>query len=191
MDWDAAYREHGHIFGDKPSPLVEKASEHAKRGKALVIGAGYGRNALYLARKGFKVTALDPSRTALSDLTKTAKAEGLSSNAVQCTVQDFAWKEDYDLIVAVSVLHILTAKELQETLNKAKQHTRQGGIHALSVFNSKVFPKQKNVTTLSELIAMYRDWTLLHQETRKGKLAKPSPGFPNTAIIAEVIAQKP
>ncbi len=46
---------------DTPSPIVKRFAASAPRGRALDIAAGRGRNALYLAERGFQVDAVDIS----------------------------------------------------------------------------------------------------------------------------------
>ena len=46
---------------DTPSPIVKRFADTLPRGRALDIAAGRGRNALYLARRGFEVDAVDIS----------------------------------------------------------------------------------------------------------------------------------
>ena len=64
-------------FGKKspfqPAPSIKEISRYKNSGSVLDIGTGAGRNALYLAQKGFDVTAVDNSEEKLSLLKTTAK----------------------------------------------------------------------------------------------------------------------
>jgi SAM-dependent methyltransferase len=64
--WDRRYQ--ARTESDEASPLVVAHAGLALPGKALDIAAGQGRNALYLARTGFRVEAVDISETALSHM---------------------------------------------------------------------------------------------------------------------------
>jgi len=64
--WNEKYRHEA--FSSDPTPLVKKYAGLAPEGRALDIAAGSGRNALYLAQKGFSVDALDVSDVALQNM---------------------------------------------------------------------------------------------------------------------------
>ena len=68
--WDGAYRggrRPGWDTGRPASELVAAVtSGRVKPGRAVVLGCGTGTNAIYLAQKGFDVTALDVAPTALA-----------------------------------------------------------------------------------------------------------------------------
>lgn len=75
-----------------PSRLVRLAdSGKIKIGKAIDLGCGLGTNAVYLAQKGFEVTALDASKTALLYASEKAKKAGVKINFIQ----GFAHKLDF------------------------------------------------------------------------------------------------
>jgi len=80
--WDSRYRGSSRPPWDKgfPSTHLQAAVEsgRVKPGRAVVLGCGTGTNAIYLAKKGFDVTAIDIAPTALNlaeDKAKEAKAE--------------------------------------------------------------------------------------------------------------------
>jgi tellurite methyltransferase len=50
---------------ERPARIIERCHSIARRGKALDIASGNGRNALFLARHGFEVDAVDISEVAL------------------------------------------------------------------------------------------------------------------------------
>ena len=65
MDWDARYSIDDYLFGKDPAQALLRNEEHlVVGGNTLVIADGEGRNSVYLAKKGFKVTATDNSTVA-------------------------------------------------------------------------------------------------------------------------------
>jgi len=65
--WNERYRTKQ--FSSEPSSVVKKYHSLAPIGRALDIATGAGRNAVYLANRGFTVEAVDISDVALRDLT--------------------------------------------------------------------------------------------------------------------------
>ena len=79
--WDKTYSEEPDFFGEEPSWTARKAAEAFKReGKfrILEIGAGQGRDALFFAKSGFSVQALDYSESAVGTINSKAQQMGLS-----------------------------------------------------------------------------------------------------------------
>lgn len=75
--WDARYAESARIWSGNPNPrLVEHAADLAP-GDALDVGAGEGADAVWLASRGWKVTALDVSQVALDKVTAHAEQAGV------------------------------------------------------------------------------------------------------------------
>ncbi|MEJ7843947.1 MAG: class I SAM-dependent methyltransferase [Rubrobacter sp.] len=63
--WDERYRSRSQLWSGKPNPhLVSHASE-LSGGTALDVGSGEGADAIWLAERGWQVTALDVSTVAL------------------------------------------------------------------------------------------------------------------------------
>ena len=64
-DWDARYRDKDLVWGIEPNRWVEQELAAATPGRALDLACGEGRNALWLASRGWDVTAVDFSPVAL------------------------------------------------------------------------------------------------------------------------------
>lgn len=78
MSYNQEYLRSDALFGQDPEfSLVRHADRLIAGGTVLDIGAGQGRNALYLARRGFDVHALEPSNVAATALGDLAAREGL------------------------------------------------------------------------------------------------------------------
>ena len=78
--WQTAYERDPHLHGTEPSAAARSAAEvfgAAGIDDVLELGAGQGRDALYLARQGFSVHATDFSDSALHQLRLDAQREGL------------------------------------------------------------------------------------------------------------------
>ncbi|MBI5282316.1 MAG: class I SAM-dependent methyltransferase [Candidatus Solibacter usitatus] len=102
--WDSIYLNPDAKVPVNPSALVLETTANLKPGAALDVGMGNGRNAVYLARKGWKVTGVDLSKAAV----KQAQAEAAKLKVELETTAGDAEKMDlgrgkYDLIVCMYV----------------------------------------------------------------------------------------
>jgi SAM-dependent methyltransferase len=79
--WDRAYQEGRHAPWDTGSPAGDLThaveSGEIKPCRTIVLGCGSGTNAIYLAKKGFEVTAIDVAPTALSIARAKAEKAGV------------------------------------------------------------------------------------------------------------------
>ena len=75
--WERALREHGDRVAQRPpnAHLTAEVSE-LRPGRALDAGCGHGSDTLWLAARGWRVTALDFSATALAFARSTAESMG-------------------------------------------------------------------------------------------------------------------
>lgn len=127
--WENRYRERDAIWSGNPNGSLVAVVGRITPGTALDIGCGEGGDAVWLAEKGWKVTALDISQTALDRGAQAAQARGLG-NAITWTLADLStWKPDatYDLVTASflqSPVHLPRA----EVLNTAAEAVAKGGL---------------------------------------------------------------
>lgn len=96
--WDTRYRLGG--GPSEPLPLLVDAAAGMSPGRALDVGMGLGRNALYLAGRGWRVTGYDFSREALAGARREATQRGLTLETVTATHATFPYgAARWDLIV--------------------------------------------------------------------------------------------
>ncbi len=107
-----------HSSGDWPDParvLTDFAHLLPSRGKALEVACGLGSNALFLARRGMSVEALDLSPVAISRLRE--RSGGLDLAARVCDVTSWVWpREAYEVIVVSRFLDRALCPKIQSAL---------------------------------------------------------------------------
>ena len=87
-------------FASAPSAFLMEAARGLKPAAALDAAMGQGRNALYLAQAGWKVTGFDISELGISAARASAEKLGLHINAVKASYDTFDFGADqWDLIV--------------------------------------------------------------------------------------------
>jgi len=83
--WDRTYSRRDYVFGKDPSAFLVAHVDQLPKGRVLDIATGEGRNAVYLAKKGFRVEGVDISSVGLRKAKKLAAENGVS---VQTTNAD-------------------------------------------------------------------------------------------------------
>jgi SAM-dependent methyltransferase len=76
--WDRRYAAEERVFSAEPNPIVEQVLVGLPPGRALDLAAGEGRHALWLAERGWRVTAVDFSTVGLEKGRGEAERLGLS-----------------------------------------------------------------------------------------------------------------
>ncbi|MFD2767050.1 class I SAM-dependent methyltransferase [Micromonospora eburnea] len=125
--WDARYADTPElVWGVKPNRFVVESVEGLTPGSALDLAAGEGRNAVWLAERGWRVTAVDFSPVAVERGRELAAHRGVP---VEWRVADVTAYQpvpgSYDLVL-ISYLH-LPAEELAGVLDAARRALRPGG----------------------------------------------------------------
>ncbi|SDI52628.1 Methyltransferase domain-containing protein [Rhodococcus triatomae] len=76
--WDAKYLERERIWSGAPNLVLVEETADLQPGTALELGAGEGADAIWLAKKGWQVTAVDVSAVALGRAAQHATDEGVA-----------------------------------------------------------------------------------------------------------------
>jgi SAM-dependent methyltransferase len=147
--WDERYAASDRVWSASPNAEVERIVGSWAPGRALDLGAGEGRHALWLASRGWRVTAVDFSAVGLAKGEAEAARQGL---AVDWTVADVrswhpATRAAYDLVL-VAYLHLP-----EDVLSRATGWVAPGG--ALVVVGHAL-------RNLTEGVGGPSDPTLLH-----------------------------
>lgn len=88
--WDERYSGDDLAYGEAPNDfLATVADQLPNSGNALDIGAGEGRNALFLATRGLSVLAVDQSEVGMRKAQRLAQERGLTLHARTADLQDF------------------------------------------------------------------------------------------------------
>lgn len=97
--WNKIFENPGYVFGTEPIPFLVENIDLVPRGRALELAMGEGRNAVYLARQGFKVTGVDISEVAAEKCKRLAARHKVEVEIVIADLRDYKIPADtYDLI---------------------------------------------------------------------------------------------
>jgi ubiquinone/menaquinone biosynthesis C-methylase UbiE len=169
--YDDGYRACKCFWGTQPSSLiVEQFAECVDLSGRSVLdaGCGEGKNAIFLARKGASVVAIDVSSAAIANA-KRAWPDYKRVDWVNADVRDIGLPDDsFDIVIAYGLLHCLDTEDaLTTTVGKLKRATKADGLHIVCAFNVR----QQDLTahpgfhpTLlshDRLLSLYDDWLIV------------------------------
>ena len=76
--WEAFYGQREHVWSGRPNGILVREVSGLRPGTALDLGCGEGADAIWLARQGWQVTAVDVSPTALDRAAAHARSAGVA-----------------------------------------------------------------------------------------------------------------
>jgi 2-polyprenyl-3-methyl-5-hydroxy-6-metoxy-1,4-benzoquinol methylase len=128
--WSQALRTHGHRVTQRP-PNAHLTAEvgDLRPGRALDAGCGHGSDALWLAARGWQVTAVDFAATALAHARSTAEAMGPGvARRIDWVEADLAtWTPQRDAYDLVACLYVHVAGSVEEVVQRMATGVAPGG----------------------------------------------------------------
>uniref|UniRef100_Q01YE3 Methyltransferase type 12 n=1 Tax=Solibacter usitatus (strain Ellin6076) TaxID=234267 RepID=Q01YE3_SOLUE len=98
--WDQVYAGEPHLYTTEPNALLVEVAQAMAPGRALEIGVGQGRNAGWLAARGWEVTGIDPSGEGV----RQAQAASAGVRVLQVAAEEFDMGvKQWDLIAGIYV----------------------------------------------------------------------------------------
>jgi len=130
-NWDSQWEnESGRAFWNAPDAHVVKFADEYGIGKgdlALDLGCGLGRHALFLAKRGARVSAIDESAVAVGKLIESAAVLQLEICAEVCDYLSFAPMEKFDYIVAFNVIYHGNAEHFAKSISRCRDLLKPKG----------------------------------------------------------------
>ncbi len=141
-DYEGRYRADGYYWGVKPSYMcyeVLKMLPPEKPLSLLDIGCGEGKNAVFFAKNGYKVSAFDITQSGIDKSKRLAKLHGVNVNFFRADILDFRLEREFDVLFCSGVLHYIPKNLRKEIFDNYRKFTSVGGMHAMNVFVKKPF----------------------------------------------------
>ena len=153
---------------------VLEAMDTVKPCKALDLGCGQGRNALFLVQHGFDVTAVDQNELSLEILQSIVEQEDLEMPVGLYDINSASIGQTYDFIVSTVVLMFLQADRIPAIIRNMQEQTSIGGYNLIvCTMNTEDYPCSVNFPFTfkkGELANYYKDWELIKYNENPGHL---------------------
>jgi SAM-dependent methyltransferase len=124
--WDNRYQASELVWGGEPNRFVAAEFTGTPPGRAMDIGAGEGRNAIWLAALGWQVTAVDFAAVAVDRARRLAEEQGVTVDWVVADLRDYQPAPAVFDAVIVAYLHLPPA-DLSIVLGRAARSLASGG----------------------------------------------------------------
>ncbi len=200
-EYDKRYNAEGYYWGLSSNHLcyeIMRLKPPTEPYKVLDIGCGEGKDAVFLARNGYNVTAFDISEQGLSKARELADHCGVKIDFFKADICNFRLETDFDIIFSSGVFHYIPQKQRKSVIDSLKMHTTANGINVINVFVRKPFiplPPDLEESEIAaeewksgELFMYYHDWLFKKNEERIFDCN--SGGIPHKHCMDVMIAEK-
>ena len=157
--WETRYSKKEYAFGTNPNVFLKEKLEPIKPGSILFPAEGEGRNAVFAAKLGWKVSAFDISAEGKKKALKLAKANYVTLDYQVGELPNLQFEEEQFDVIASIYAHfpINIRSQYHKLLSK---YLRKGGLFILEGFDKKHFdyrlknPKVGGPTNLEGLFSI-------------------------------------
>jgi len=133
--WDQRYDTEEFVYGKHPNVFFRRFIESHEAGSVLLPAEGEGRNAVYAALKGWKVSAFDFSRPARDKALALCKEYSVEVDYEISSIEDFQTPARYD-VIALLFLH-LPQHTRHQMHRKLIGFLKPGGYFIIEAFSKK------------------------------------------------------
>lgn len=196
--WNARYAVPDYLFGEAPNGFLVRAAPQIKpRGTVLCVADGEGRNSVWLAERGFAVTAFDFAPNAVEKARGLAARRGVS---VDHRLSDLEhWDFDaarYDALVAIFIQFL--APETRDTMfDRMQSLVVPGGVFVLEGYRPEQVdygtggpPRRDHMYTREWIEARFAGWEILSLDLYDAEIREGRAHSGMSALI-DVVARRP
>ncbi|OFZ49708.1 MAG: hypothetical protein A2381_05770 [Bdellovibrionales bacterium RIFOXYB1_FULL_37_110] len=194
--WNKKYGSSEFVYGREPNSFLKENLHTITSGnRILSLGEGEGRNAIFLLKNGFKVTAIDQSIVGLNKATRWALELGLHLDTI-CDDLKFYPQEENQWDAIINIFAHMYPDERIKMHHRIEKALKVGGVYILEAYTVDQLqfdtggPKELDLfMSLSEL---KKELSHLHFEVQKEHIKEIREGighFGKSAVVS-IIARK-
>lgn len=198
--WSARYRDAGenYLFGTAPNRFLTTQSElFGADMQVLSVADGEGRNSVWLAEQGCRVTATEISPVALEKAAKLARARHVEIVFECVDILEWTWPEAiYDAVVGIFIQFVgpLERERLFAGMRKA---LKPGGVLLVQGYTPKQLEYRtggpsavENLYTEFMLRELLGDWEIVYLHEHEEAIGEGTAHVGQSALI-DLVARRP
>lgn len=170
--WNERYSQPDYAYGIEPNDFLKDfLGVFPDKGRILCPGEGEGRNAVFLAKNGHEVCAVDFSSVGQEKALKLAEENRVSINYVVADINDFDFGEArWDAVV--SIFAHTDPDTRRRTLQNALKALKTGGVFVLEAYHPKQIALRYGtggprdiewLVSLEDLVPCFSGQQIIHQ----------------------------
>ena len=162
------YECEGYYWGTEPAGFCDELialCPPSKDKKVLDIGCGEGKDAVYMASKGYSVTAFDVTENGIKKTIRMAKENNVEINAYVDDINTFETNEKFDIVYSTGTIQYLFDENKKPFFDKIEHITKKNGFVFFNVFVDKPFLElppdwdiEEKMWKSGELFSFFPNW---------------------------------
>jgi len=131
--WDERYSSEVYVYGTKPNDFLKENFNYIPKGRVLSLAEGEGRNAVFLAKQGCSVTAVDASLAGIDKGKKLAMNSGVEIEFIHADLVEYDLGESqWDGII--SIFFPLPSLQRRALYKKVERALKKNGVFLLEAY---------------------------------------------------------
>lgn len=127
-DYEKLYQKTRHALGEPTNIFIKYFETYLiSKARVLDVGCGQGRDALFIARLGHRVTGVDIAPSGIDDLIESARKENLTITGEVADLVAYNPDGQFDVVLIDRTLHMLPEGDRYAVLDRLSDHVRTGG----------------------------------------------------------------
>ena len=167
-NYEKWYEGDDYYWGTEPGSFLDELISlcpPSEGKKVLDIGCGEGKDAVYMAEKGYDVSAFDLTENGIRKTIALAQTKDVKINAYVDDINTFDLSKQYDIIYSTGTVQYLFDENKEEFFKKLEKITKPDGIVFINVFVEKSFLElppdwdmEEKMWKSGELFTYFADW---------------------------------
>jgi len=195
--WVARFARDGFLFGEEPNAFLRREAHRLPRGgSVLCVADGEGRNSVWLAEQGLKVTAFDFAPNAVEKARHLASCRGVTVDHRVCDIYAWPWAAlQYDVIVAIFI-QFLPPERREAVFAGMRKAVNPGGLFVLEGFRPEQIenhtggpPRREHMYTRDWLEREFVGWKILVLEGYDAVIRE-GDGHNGMSALIDLVAEK-
>ncbi|MBK1667212.1 SAM-dependent methyltransferase [Rhodovibrio sodomensis] len=196
--WDSRYAEESYLFGTAPNAFLAREGWRLSPGwHALAVADGEGRNGVWMAEQGLRVTSIDISPRGTEKARALAAERGVTLDIRRVDVTTFDMGEGaYDAVVAIFI-QFAPPGTREELFARMVRALKPGGLLFLQGYRPEQVdygtggpPHREHMYTLDMLETQFGSLEWLHSASYDAPLRE-GDGHDGLSALIELVARKP
>ena len=167
--WNERYASSEYLFGESPNEFVRAAASHLADGQSvLCVADGEGRNSVWLAERGLRVTAFDFAQNAVDKARQLAQRRNVSVDFHVADIETWRFEAArYDAVVAIFI-QFLGPKARDDVFARMQSAVKPGGLFLLEGYRPEQLQYRtggpgviENLYTREWVEHAFADWQVL------------------------------
>lgn len=166
--WNGRYAGPEYLFGEAPNTFLRRQVHWLQPGgSVLCVADGEGRNSVWLAEQGFRVTAFDFSSNAVAKAQALARRRSVTVTHHVCDLEQWDWDAArHDAVVAIFI-QFLPSERRDPVFERMKTAVAPGGVFILEGYRPEQVdyatggpPRRDHMYTREWVDGRFRGWDI-------------------------------